>query len=64
MASVVSKPLDKNKKKLYFLTKTYVVGTQKNCLIGHPKQMLKLMDNSHNFMLNFFLSGSVRLSHN
>ena len=27
----------------YFSTKTYVVGTQKNCLNEHPKHMLKLM---------------------
>ena len=37
-----------NKKKSYFSTKTYVVGTQKNRLnetfyFKHPKQMLKLM---------------------
>ena len=28
----------------HFSTKTYVVGTQKNRLIVHPKRMFKLMD--------------------
>ena len=27
-----------------FSIKTYVVGTQKNCLNEHPKHMYKLMD--------------------
>ena len=31
-------------KKFLFLNQTYVVGTQKNRLIEHPKQMLKLID--------------------
>ena len=40
------KPL-RTKKNFYFSTKTYDVGSQKNCLnegsFEHPKQMLKLI---------------------
>ena len=28
----------------YFSTKTYVVGTQKNCSFEHPKHIFKRMD--------------------
>ena len=45
----------------YLSTKTYVLGSQKNCLsdgsFEHPKQMFKLMDKK--IFFNFTLNGPI-----